>query len=95
MSYRVYHHIEFDFSIKVYPRTDPISISPYRMAPLELKELKTQLEELLSKNVIHPSTSPWGALVLFVKKKDDTLRLCIDYRKLNRVTVMTGYFITR
>ena len=65
------------------------------MTPLELKELKTQLEELLSKDFIRPSTSPWGAPMLFVKKKDDTLRLCIDYRKLNRVTVMTGYFITR
>ena len=88
-------HREFDFSIEVYTRTDPISISPYRMAPLELKELKTQLDELLDKGFIRPSTSPWGAPVLFVKKKDGTLRLCIDYRKLNRVTVMIGYFITR
>ncbi|RVW92584.1 Retrovirus-related Pol polyprotein from transposon 17.6 [Vitis vinifera] len=84
-------HREFDFFIKVYPGTDPISISPYRMAPFELKELKTQLEELLSKGFIHPSTSPWEAPMLFVKKKDDMLRLCIDYRKLNRVTVKNKY----
>ena len=65
------------------------------MTPLELKELKTQLEELLSKDFIRPSTSPWGAPVLFVKKKDDTLRLCIDYRKLNRVTVKNKYHLPR
>ena len=80
-------HKEFNFSIEVYLGTDPISIASYRMTPLELKELKTQLEELLSKGFIPPSTSPWGAPVLFVKKKDGMLRLCIDYRKLNRVTV--------
>ena len=84
-------HREFDFSIEVFPGTDPISVSPYRMAPLELKELKTQLHELLGKGFICPSTSPWGAPVLFVKKKDGTLRLCIDYRKLNRVTVKNKY----
>ncbi|WJZ83991.1 hypothetical protein VitviT2T_003625 [Vitis vinifera] len=88
-------HREFDFSIEVYPGTDPISVSPYRMALLELKELKTQLDELLGKGFIRPSTSPWGAPVLFVKKKDDTLRLCIDYRKLNRVTVKNKYPLPR
>ncbi|KAL6334533.1 hypothetical protein AAG906_018032 [Vitis piasezkii] len=81
-------HGEFDFSIEVYPGTDLISVSPYRMAPLELKELKTQFEELLSNGFIHPSTSPWGAQVLFVKKKDGTLRLCINYRKLNRFVIV-------
>ena len=86
-------HREFYFSIEVYPRTDPISVAPYKMAPLELKELKTQLEELLSKGFIRPSTSPWGALVLFVKKKIGTLRLCIDYRKLNRVTMKNKYHL--
>ncbi|WKA06026.1 hypothetical protein VitviT2T_023954 [Vitis vinifera] len=65
------------------------------MAPLELKELKTQLDELLGKGFIRPSTSPWGAPVLFVKKKDGTLRLCIDYRKLNRVTVKNKYPLPR
>ncbi|RVW69179.1 Retrovirus-related Pol polyprotein from transposon 17.6 [Vitis vinifera] len=88
-------HREFDFSIEVYLETDPISISPYRMTPLELKELKTQLDELLSKGFIRPSTLPWGAPVLFVKKKDDTLRLCIDYRKLNRVTMKNKYPLPR
>ena len=57
------------------------------MAPLELKELNIQLQELKTKGFIQPSTSPWGALVLFVKKKDGSLRLCVDYRKLNRVTM--------
>ncbi|RVW22320.1 Retrovirus-related Pol polyprotein from transposon 17.6 [Vitis vinifera] len=88
-------HREFDFSIEVYPGTDPISVSPYRMAPLELKELETQLDELLGKGFIRPSTSPWGAPVLFVKKKDGTLRLCIDYRKLNRVIVKNKYPLPR
>ena len=74
---------------------DPILVIPYRMTPLELKELKTQLEELLNKGFICPSTSPWEALVLFVKKKDDTLRLCIDYRKLNRVTMKNKYPLPR
>lgn len=61
------------------------------MAPLELKELKVQLQELLGKCFIRPSVSPWRALVLFVKKKDSSLRLCIDYRQLNRVTVRNKY----
>ena len=68
-----------EFVIELVPGTEPIFIPPYRMAPAELKELKEQLEELLSKGFIRPSTSPWGALVLFVKKKDGSLRLCIDY----------------
>ena len=57
------------------------------MAPAELRELKAQLQELLDKGFIRPSVSPWGAPVLFVKKKDGSMRLCIDYRELNRVTV--------
>ena len=60
--------------------TTPISRASYRMAPTELKELKTQLQELLNKGFIRPSVSPWGVSVLFVKKKDGTLRMCIDYR---------------
>ena len=78
---------EIDFQIKLTPGTEPISKAPYRMAPLELKELKVQMEELVSKGFVWPSTSPWGAPVLFVKKKDRSLRLCIDYRELNKVTV--------
>ena len=61
------------------------------MAPLELKELNIQLQELQSKGFIRPSTSPWDAPILFVKKKDGSLRLCVDYRKLNRVTVKNKY----
>ena len=71
---------EIEFGIDVPSRTQPISIPLYRMAPLELRELKAQLQDLLDKGFIRPSTSPWGASVLFVKKKDRSLRLCIDYR---------------
>ena len=82
---------EVEFTIDLISGTEPISIPPYRMAPAELRELKAQLEELLSKGFIRPSISPWGAPVLFVKKKDGSLRLCIDYRQLNRVTIRNQY----
>ena len=82
---------EVEFTIDLILRTEPISIPPYRMAPAELRELKAQLEEFLSKGFIRPSISPWGALVLLVKKKDGSLRLCIDYRQLNRVTIRNQY----
>jgi hypothetical protein len=65
------------------------------MAPMELAALKVQLQELLNKGFIRPSNSPWGAPVLFVKKKDDTLHLCIDYRQLNKVTVKNKYPLPR
>ena len=84
-----------DFSIDLYPGIDPISVAPFRMAPVGLKELNLQLQELQGKGFIRPSTSPWGAPVLFVKKKDGTLRLCVDYRKLNRVTVKNKYPLPR
>ncbi|XP_058222966.1 uncharacterized protein LOC131332685 [Rhododendron vialii] len=74
---------KIDFSIELQPGITPISMAPYRMAPAELKELKTQLQELLDKGFIRPSTSPWRAPALFVKKKEGTLRLCINYGKLN------------
>ncbi|KAL4017197.1 hypothetical protein IC575_024873 [Cucumis melo] len=80
-------HREVEFAIELEPGTVPISRAPYRMAPAELKELKVQLQELLDKGFIRPSVSPWGAPVLFVKKKDGSMRLCIDYRELNKVTV--------
>ena len=71
-------------------------MTPHRMAPVELQELRVQLHELLDKKgFIRPSTSPWGAPVLFAKKKDKTLRLCIDYRQLNRVTIKNRYPLPR
>ena len=84
---------EIEFSIDLLPGAAPISRAPYRMAPTELKELKEQLVELLDKGFIRPSASPWGAPVLFVKKKDGSLRLCIDYRELNRVTIKNKYHL--
>ena len=65
----------------------PISIAPYRMSPIELAELKKQLEELLDKQFIRTSVPSWGAPLLLVKKKDGTMRLCVDYRQLNEVTI--------
>jgi hypothetical protein len=70
---------DINFSINLMPRAAPVSKAPYRMSTLELKELQLQLEELLKKGYIHPSVSPWGAPVLFVKKKYGMLRMCIDF----------------
>ena len=84
-----------EFVIDVLPGTAPISKALYRMAPAELQELKVQLKEMLDKGFIRPSVSPWGAPVLFVKKKDGTLRLCIDYRLLNQVTIKNRYPLPR
>ena len=86
---------EIDFTIELVPGTEPISKAPYRMAPTELKELKTQLQELLDLGFIRPSHSPWGAPVLFVKKKDGSMQMCIDSRKLNKVTIKNKYPLTR
>ncbi|KAL0545083.1 hypothetical protein IC582_020224 [Cucumis melo] len=88
-------HREVEFAIELEPGTVPISRAPYRMAPAELKELKVQLQELLDKGFIRPSVSPWGAPVLFVKKKDGSMHLCIDYRELNKVTVKNRYPLPR
>ena len=84
-------HGDVDFVIELHPGMSPISMTPHRMAPVELQELKVQLQEFLNKDLIRPSISPWGAPVLFAKKKDKTLRLCIDYRQLNRVTIKNRY----
>ena len=84
-----------DFGIELHPGISPISMTPHRMAPVELKELRVQLHELLGKGFIRPSTSPLGALVLFEKTKDKTLRLCIDYRQLNRVMIKNRYPLQR
>ncbi|XP_055814099.1 uncharacterized protein LOC129883465 [Solanum dulcamara] len=86
---------DIDFCIDLEPDTRPIFIPPYRMAPAELRELKAQLQELLGKGFIRPSASPWGAPVLFVKKKDGSLRMCIDYRQLNKVTIKNRYPLPR
>ena len=86
---------EVEFCIDLTPRATPISKAPYRMAPAKLKELKAQLEELLEKRYIRPSTPPCGAPVLFVKKKNGALRLCIDYRELNKITVRNRYPLPR
>jgi len=86
---------EVEFGIDVIPGTQPISIPPYRMAPAELRELKEQLKDLLEKGFIRPSMSPWGAPVLFVRKKDGSLRMCIDYRQLNKVTIKNKYPLPR
>ena len=76
-----------NFTINLVPKAGSISKSLYRMAQKEMVELKSQLEELLDKGYIQASVSPWGASVLFLKKKDGSLRLCIDYRELNKVIV--------
>ncbi|CAL2244317.1 unnamed protein product [Prunus armeniaca] len=86
---------ETEFTIELLPGTNPIHQAPYRMAPAELRELKTQLQELVDLGFIRPSVSPWGAPVLFVKKKDGSMRLCIDYRQLNKVTVRNRYPLPR
>ena len=84
-----------DFGIELHPGTLPISMTSHKMALVELQELRVQLHELLDKGFIRPSTSPWGAPVLFTKKKDKTLRLCIDYWHLNKVTIKNRYPLPR
>nr|GEX33053.1 putative reverse transcriptase domain-containing protein [Tanacetum cinerariifolium] len=86
---------EVEFNIELIPGAEPISKAPYRMAPIELKELKDQLQELLERGFIRPSMSPWGAPVLFVKKKDGSMRLCIDYRESNKITIRNRYPLPR
>ncbi|GKA29036.1 putative reverse transcriptase domain-containing protein, partial [Tanacetum coccineum] len=86
---------EIEFGIELIPGAEPISKAPYRMAPVELKELKEQLQEMLENGFIRPSVSLWGAPVLFVKKKDGSMRLCIDYRELNRITIRNRYPLPR
>ncbi|XP_073363137.1 uncharacterized protein [Aegilops tauschii subsp. strangulata] len=80
-----------EFLIDLIPGTGPITKRPYRMPPQELEELKRQIRELQAQGFIHPSSSPWGAPVLFVEKKDGTLRMCVDYRSLNEVTIKNKY----
>src|SRR3954471_19775643 len=84
-----------EFIVDIIPRTAPISKRPYRMAPHELAELKTQLDASLSKVFIRPSSSPWGCPILFVTKKDGTERMCVDYRPLNLATIKNKYQLPR
>ena len=86
---------DVQFNIELKPGTAPISRRAYRMPPKELAELKTQLQELIDKGFIQPSSSPWGCPAIFVKKKDETLRLCVDYRPLNEVTIKNKYPLPR
>jgi hypothetical protein len=81
---------DIEFIIELQPGTAPISKRSYRMPPNELAELKIQLQDLLDKGFIRPSASPWGCPALFMKKKDNSLRLCVDYRPLNAVTSKTN-----
>jgi hypothetical protein len=86
---------EIEFIIELLPGTVPISKRPYRMPINELEELKKQIAELQEKGFIRPSSSPWGAPVLFVKKKDGSLRMCVNYRALNEVTIKNKYPLPR
>ncbi|GJS21632.1 putative reverse transcriptase domain-containing protein [Tanacetum coccineum] len=82
---------EIKFRIELIPRAIPVAKSPYRLAPSKIEELSEQLKELHDKGFIRPSSSPWGALILFVKNKDGSFRMCIDYRELNKLTIKNRY----
>ncbi|GJS52807.1 putative reverse transcriptase domain-containing protein [Tanacetum coccineum] len=84
-----------EFQINLIPGAAPVARAPYRLAPSKMKELSEQLQELSEKGFIRPSSSPWGAPVLFVKKKDGSFRMCIDYRELNKLTVKNRYPLPR
>jgi hypothetical protein len=86
---------DVEFVIELKPGTTPISRMSYHMPPNELAELKIQLQDLLEKGFIRPSSSPWGCPAIFVKKKDQTLRMCVDYRPLNEVTIKNKYPLPR
>jgi hypothetical protein len=84
-----------EFRIDVEQGTTPIAKAPYRLASSEMQEMMKQIQELLEKGLIIPSSSPWGALVLYVKKKDGLMGMCIDYRELNKVTIKNKYPLPR
>nr|GEX51441.1 putative reverse transcriptase domain-containing protein [Tanacetum cinerariifolium] len=86
---------EVEFQIDLIPGAAPVAHAPYRLAPSEMQELSNQLQELAYRGFIRPSTSPWGAPVLFVKKKDGSFRMCIDYHELNKLTVKNRYPLPR
>jgi len=81
---------DFDFTIPLKPSTKPISKTPYRIKVPQLIELRIQLNELIDQGLIRTNVSPWGSPVIFVKKKDGTLRLCMDYQDLNKITIKTN-----
>jgi hypothetical protein len=89
------HDHDIELLIELLPGTAPIAKNPYRMGVDELEELKKQIKELQEKGFIRPSSSPWGALVIFVDKKDGTWRMCVDYRSLNEVTIKNKYPLPR
>ncbi|GKF35214.1 putative reverse transcriptase domain-containing protein [Tanacetum coccineum] len=86
---------QVEFQIDLIPRATPVARAPYRLAPSEMPELINQLQVLVDRGFIQPSTSPWGAPVLFVKKKDISFRMCIDYRELNKLTTKNRYPLPR
>ncbi|GKF65566.1 hypothetical protein Tco_0192083, partial [Tanacetum coccineum] len=86
---------QVEFQIDLIPGAAPVARAPYRLAPSEMKELSDQLKELSDKGFIRLSSSPWGAPVLFVKKKDGSFRMCINYRELNKLTVKNRYPLPR
>nr|GEV19856.1 reverse transcriptase domain-containing protein [Tanacetum cinerariifolium] len=86
---------QVEFQIDLIPGEAPVARTPYRLAPFEMQELSNQLQELTDRGFIRPSTSPWGAPVLFVKKKDESFRMCIDYRESNKLTIKNHYPLPR
>nr|GEW38189.1 putative reverse transcriptase domain-containing protein [Tanacetum cinerariifolium] len=86
---------QVEFQIDLIPRTTHVARAPYRLAPSEMQELSNQLQELIDRGFIRPSTSPWGSPVLFVKKKDGSFRMCIDYLELNKLTIKNRYPLPR
>ncbi|GKC47976.1 putative reverse transcriptase domain-containing protein, partial [Tanacetum coccineum] len=86
---------QVEFQIDLVPSAAPVARPPYRLAPSEMQELSTQLQELFDKGFIRPSSSPWGAPIVFVKKKDESFRMCIDYRELNKLTIKNRYPLSR
>jgi len=86
---------DVNFTIDLIPGAGPISMTPYRMALVELAEFKKQIEDLLEKKFIRLSASPWGAPILLVKNKYGSSRLCVDYRQLNKLTIMNKYPLPR
>nr|GEW06335.1 putative reverse transcriptase domain-containing protein [Tanacetum cinerariifolium] len=93
-TYRLFE-TQVEFQIDLIPGAPPVARAPYLLAPSEMKELSNQLHELSDKGFIRPSSSPWEASILFVKKKDGLFRMCIDYRELNKLTVKNHYPLLR